>query len=95
MKRDASDLDKIQQKLAPCSPYTSDPTLRNIVNGIVAAPDVNVNDFKAVGSKIIEGMVGKSAFAYKFKLKDRAKTLGNVSAAKIAPDCTIDPALLF
>jgi hypothetical protein len=33
-------LEKIQIKLAVCSPFTSDPTLRNIVNGIVAGPDV-------------------------------------------------------
>jgi len=42
IKRDASDLEKI--RLAACSPFTSDPTLRNIVNGIVAGPDVNVLD---------------------------------------------------
>ena len=48
-----------------------------------------------VGNKIIEDMIGKSAFNYKFKWKDRAKTLGNMSAVNIAPDCTNDPALLF
>jgi hypothetical protein len=73
----------------------SDPTLRNIVNGIVAAPGVNVHDFESVGNKIIKDMIGKSAFTYKFKRKDRAQTLGNISAVKIGPDRTIDPALLF
>jgi hypothetical protein len=38
--QNASDLEKIQIKLAVCSPFTSDPTLRNIVNGIVADQDV-------------------------------------------------------
>ena len=42
IKRDGSDLEKIRTKLAACSPFTSDPTLRNIVNGIVAGPDVNI-----------------------------------------------------
>ena len=74
---------------------TSDPTLRNIVNGIVAGPDVNVQDVESVGNKIIEDILGKSAFTYKFKRKERARTLGNISAVKIAPDRTIDPALLF
>ena len=95
IKRDASDLDKIRMKLASCSPFTFDPTLRNIINGIVAGPAVNVHDFESVGNKIIEDMIGKSAFTYKFKRKDRAQTLGNISAVKMAPDRTIDPALLF
>ena len=95
IKRDASDLDKIRMKLASCSPFTFDPTLRNIINGIVAGPAVNVHEFESVGNKIIEDMIGKSAFTYKFKRKDRAQTLGNISAVKIAPDRTIDPALLF
>ena len=46
IKRDASDLEKIRTKLEACSPFTSDPTLRNIVNGIVARPDVNVQEFE-------------------------------------------------
>ena len=93
IKRDASDLEKIRIKLAACSPLTSDPTLRNFVNGIVAGPDVH--DFESVGNKIIEDIIRKSAFTYKFKRKDRTKTLGNISAVTIAPDRTIDPALLF
>jgi len=90
IKRDASDLEKIRIKLAACSPFTSDPTLRNIVNGIVAGPDVNVHDFESVGNKTIEDIIGKSAFTYKFKRKDRVQTRGNISAVKIAPDRTTD-----
>ena len=82
-------------KLAACSPFTSDPTLRNFVNGIVAGPGVNVHDFESVGNKIIEDIIRKSAFTYKFKWKERAKTLGNISAVTIAPDRTTDPAFLF
>ena len=37
IKRDAYDLEKIRTKLASC---TSDPTLRNIVSGILAGPDI-------------------------------------------------------
>ena len=95
IKRDTSDLEKINLKLASCSPFTSDPSLRNIVNGVVAGTDVNVHDFETVGNQVIADMIGKSAFAYMFKRKDREKTLGNISAVKIAADRTIDPALLF
>ncbi|XP_052233279.1 uncharacterized protein LOC127846144 [Dreissena polymorpha] len=95
IKRDASDLEKMQTNITSCSPYTADPTLRNIVNGIVAGSDVNVHTFQEVGTKIIRDIKGKSAFAYKFKRKDRAKALENSSAVKIAEDRAIDPALLF
>ena len=54
-----------------------------------------VHDFESVGNKIVEDIIRKSAFTYKFKRKDRAKTLGNISAMKIAPDRTIYPARLF
>ena len=61
MKRDASDLHRIQMKLASCSPFTSDPTLRNI-DAIVAGLEVNVHDLESVGNKIIGDMIGKLAF---------------------------------
>ncbi len=97
IKRDASDIEieKIRLKLVPCSPFSSDPTLRNVINGIVAGPDVNVHDFETVGNKIIENMIVNSAFTFSFKRKYRAKTPGDSSAVKIAPGRTIDPALLF
>jgi len=41
-----------------CSPFTPDPSLRNVVNGIVAVPDVNVHDYKSVDIKNIEDMIG-------------------------------------
>jgi len=46
-------------------------------------------------NKIIEDVIGKSAFNYRFKRKDRAKTLGNMSVVNIASDRTTDPALLI
>ncbi|KAH3713266.1 hypothetical protein DPMN_073053 [Dreissena polymorpha] len=46
IKRDASDLDTIQTKNTTCSSYIAGPTLRNIVNGIVAGSDVNVHAFQ-------------------------------------------------
>ena len=82
-------------QVASCLPFTSDPTFRNIINGIVAGPEMYVHDFESVGNKVIADMIGESAFTYKFQRKGRAQTLGNISAVKIAPDRTIDPALLF
>nr|XP_006818341.1 PREDICTED: peptidyl-glycine alpha-amidating monooxygenase B-like [Saccoglossus kowalevskii] len=36
MKRDTADLEKISSKLAVCSPFSPDSSLRNIVTGVVA-----------------------------------------------------------
>ena len=40
-------------------------------------------------------MIGQPVFTFSFKRKDKAKTLGDMSAIRVAPDRTIDPALLF
>ena len=54
VKRDAADLSKISEKLSVCSPFSSEPTLRNIINGIVADENINVNQYDSVGSHIIK-----------------------------------------
>jgi len=95
MKRDSSDLDKISAKLASCSPFSEDSSLRNIINGVVANANVNVHEFESVGKQIIDKMMGEPAFTFSFKRKDKAITLGDVTAINVAPDQVIDTALLF
>jgi len=95
MKRYYSDLENIKEKLSSCTPFSPDPSLRNIVTGVVAKEDVNVHDFENVGNEILEKMVGKPIFGISFKRKDRAKTLADESTIKVAQGRTIDPALLF
>ena len=95
LNRDIHDLAKINSKLIPFTPFSEDGSLRNIVTGIEAPSDTNVHEYKAVGMNIINKMVGQAAFQYSFKRKDKAKTLGDSSSVPIAPDRTIDPALLF
>ncbi|KAH3815078.1 hypothetical protein DPMN_143597 [Dreissena polymorpha] len=82
----------MQTQITTCSPYTANPTLRNMVNKIVAGSDVNVHAVEAVGKTIVRG---KSVFAYKFTRKYRAKALGNSLAVKIASNRAFYPALLF
>ncbi|KAH3779964.1 hypothetical protein DPMN_157773 [Dreissena polymorpha] len=77
IKADFSDIGKMQTEITTCSPYTSNPILSNMVNGIVAGSDVNVHAVEAVGKTIIRYMIGKSVFAYKFTRKYGAKALGN------------------
>ena len=95
IKRDFLDLEKIKEKLSTCTPFSADPSLRNIVTGVVAKEDVNVHQFENVGSKITEKMVGNPVFGYSYKRKDRAKTLADESNIKVTKGQTIDPALLF
>src|SRR6218665_100412 len=43
MNKDLVDLEKINSKLMVCSPFSPDPSLRNIVNDVVAQEFVNNN----------------------------------------------------
>ncbi|KAH3877267.1 hypothetical protein DPMN_001130 [Dreissena polymorpha] len=43
IKGDSFDQEKMQTQITTCSPYTANPTLRNMVNKIVAGSDVNVH----------------------------------------------------
>ncbi|KAG1696934.1 Alpha-N-acetylgalactosaminidase [Nymphon striatum] len=95
IERDVSDLLKISAKMTSCSPFSSNPALRNIVNGIVAIDDVNVHEYDSVGKDIIVKMIGQPVFSFSFKRKDKAMTLGNSSGVKVSPDRTTDPSLLF
>jgi len=95
MNRDLVDLEKINSKLMGCSPFSPDPSLRNIVNGVVAQEFVNVHEYEEVGRVIMDNMIGKPAFTFTFRRKDKARTLGETSAVTIAPDRTIDSGLLF
>ena len=95
MKRDAADLEKITSKLAIWSPFSPDSSLRNVVTGVVAEDGVNVHDYDSVGRNIMHKMIGQPAFTFSFSRKDKAITLGQKSSIKVAPDRTIDSALLF
>ena len=69
IKRDYSDSTKIFSKLLASTPFSSDPSLRNIINGVVAKKDVNVHDFKSVGDKILGNMKDQPVFSFSFKRK--------------------------
>jgi hypothetical protein len=95
MKRDQADLAKIKEKLESCSPFSADPTLRNIITGVVAEDGVNVDEYQKVGRHIIDKMEGQQVFTYASKRKDKVKTLGDSCKVQVSPDRSIDPALLF
>ena len=65
---------QVSTKVAECSPYEPDPTLSNIVNGIVAQDDVNVHEYDSVGHMSMQKMIGKPVLSISFSRKDKAKT---------------------
>ena len=48
-----------------CSSFATEPSLRNLVNGMVAAEDVH--EYERVSNGIISGMEGESAVLHSFK----------------------------
>ena len=56
-EREASDYSKICANIPSCSPFSSDPALRNIVNGILAKYEVNMHGYQSVGKYFIQGEI--------------------------------------
>jgi len=61
----------------------------------VAAENVSVHKSDSVAQKVVQKMIGQPAFTFSFSRKDKAETLGETSAVKVAPHRTIDSAFLF
>lgn len=95
MERDRADFTKLATKLEQHPPFPKETTLRNIVTGINADKDVNVQDLFILGRDTVKHMEGQSVFSYSYKRKTKVKTLAAARAIKVTDDRTIDPALLF
>jgi len=48
--------------------------------------DVIVHEYDSVARKVMWKMIGQPAFTFSFIRKDKAKTLGETSVVKVAPD---------
>ena len=57
MKTDAVDLEKVKSKFAMHSLFSKDPSLRNIVIGVLAEEGVNVHEYGTVEHKIMQKMI--------------------------------------
>ena len=92
-----TDLSRVAEKLDSFTPFSADESLHNIITGINANEDVNVQDLFEIGKGIVQKMDGQSVFSYAHKRSLKVKTLAsskNVNFPKIVALC-IDPALLF
>ncbi|CAJ1064633.1 hypothetical protein SNEBB_002215, partial [Xyrichtys novacula] len=92
--RDEADLGKTAEKLDNFTPFSADESLRNIITGINANEDINVQDLSEIG-KDVQKMDGQSVFSYSHKRSLKVKTLASSKNVKVSEDRSIDPALLF
>lgn len=93
--RDSADTIKVLDSLKLTNPFDDDPTLRNIANGVTAGDEINVDQFIAVGQKVLNEMKDKH-IDFSIKRSSKVKTLGTSSLLKMPlPNTTIDSALLF
>ncbi|XP_033103662.1 uncharacterized protein LOC117106409 [Anneissia japonica] len=88
-------LRKLSTKLAEHSPFSEESTMRNIITGINADKDVDVEELFTIGEETVKNMEGQWVFPYSYRRKNKAKTLASARAIKVSEDQTIDPALLF
>ena len=95
MERDRTDMAKLATKIEKHSPFSEGKALRNIITGINADTDVNVQDLFSAGKETVTHMEGQAIFSYTYKRKAKVKTLAASRTIKITEDQTIDPALLF
>ena len=63
MRRDEIDVSKVVEKLDSFTPFSADESLRNIITGINANEDVNVQDLFEIGKDIVQKMDGQAVFS--------------------------------
>ena len=94
--RDFSDTQKVIKFLEKSSPFKVDPKfLQSISTGVSAGLNVNVNDAKAVGSKIVGEMAGKSVAEYTPRKANQCILMTSKCQSSDGKQVNIDPALLF
>ena len=96
-KRDTKDTMIFASFLEERNPFINEENFRNIETGVSATMDVNVDNAKQVGDRILSSMESKSVSEYSFKRKYQAVTLQDkptivdIETGQIS----IDPQLLF
>ena len=83
MRRDETVVSKIAEKLDSFTPFSTDESLRNIITGINANEDVNVQDLFEIGKDIVQKMDRQPVFSYSHKRSLKAKTLASSKNIKI------------
>ena len=96
IERDFNDLSTIKTFLEERNPFKVSEDLVNIVTGMHANLDMNVDNSKAIGISILQGMQEKSPANHVFRRKEQAVTLASRNAVKLKEDSiVVDPNLMF
>ena len=98
IQRDMSDIDKVLQVLLERGVFsTSSKKLVSLSTGLVGDDNVNADEAKAVGDKILESMVDQPVGSYTFSQKRRVKTLASAAYVKTSTGerIEIDPKHLY
>ncbi|CAC5384538.1 unnamed protein product [Mytilus coruscus] len=97
MEIDNKDSTLLTEYLTDRNPFTNDKTLQNIEIGMVADIDVNADEAKTVGDKIVESLAGHLVSEISFKKKDQIVTLDakRSSGSNISQQPQVDPQLMF
>ena len=75
---------------SPFSDLSKETTLRNIITGINADKDVNVQYLFVVGRDTVNQMKGQSVFSYSYKRTNKGKMLASARTIKVTDDISID-----
>lgn len=77
IKGDTLDTSKIYAKLSACSPSTPEPSLRNIINGILGKEEVNLHEYESVGKSVMHKKLGERVFSFAFKKIYKSNTMSS------------------
>lgn len=95
VRRDETDLGKVAEQLDSFKPFSGDESLHNIITGINANEDVNVQDLFKIGKDIVQKMDGQSVLSYSHKRSLKAKTLASSKNVKVSADCSMSATICF
>ena len=95
-ERDTTDMNKLLTYLNGKSPFKEASSLYNVVTGVEASQDVNVDRAEEIGSKIVKDMVGQPVLNHFFKKNTQAVAMDSRAKVKIdEEEIHIDILLLF
>ena len=96
VEKDLKDTKIVLSYLLERNPFSDDCTLRNIATGVTADDTINAEEAKAIGTSIIDSMIGKCVMEYSFKKKNQIVTMALNNAIKVSKEfINIDPQVLF
>ena len=95
MARDKDDLAKLAAKIDQQSPFSDVVALPNIITGIYADTNVNVQNLFIAGKDAVTSMEGQDVFSYSHKRTNAVETLASTKAVTVDKERGIDPAVLF